>query len=143
MKPTQTTKSVKEKDIKRNWHLIDAKGKVLGRLAPEIASLLQGKHKRNYVSYLDCGDYVVAVNAAAVRLTGRKESSKIYTRYSGYPGGLKTVAASALRTQNPGKMIENAVSGMLPKNKYRSDRLRRLYLYKDENHKFKNKFTKK
>lgn len=143
MKATQTTKSVKEKDIKRNWHLIDAEGKVLGRLAPEIAIKLQGKHKRNYVSYLDCGDHVVVVNAGQVVLTGRKEASKIYTRYSGYPGGLTTVSVATVRSQNPGKLIENAVSGMLPKNKYRSDRLRRLYVYKDENHEFKDKFIKR
>lgn len=141
MKATKTTKPVKERDLKRDWHLVDAKEKVLGRLAPGIASYLQGKHKRNYVSYLDCGDHVVVVNAKDVTLTGRKEKSKVYTRYSGYPGGLKTVSVSAMRSKNPAKIIEQAVSGMLPKNKYRSDRLRRLHVYKDEEHEFKNKFV--
>jgi large subunit ribosomal protein L13 len=142
MKATQTTTSLKEKNVKRNWHLVDVKGKILGRTVPEIAKYLQGKHKRDYVSYLDCGDYVVVVNAVQVVFSGRKESSKVYTSYSGYPGGLKTVTLSDMRDKNPAKIIENAVSGMLPKNKYRSDRLRRLYVFKDENHKFQDKFTK-
>ncbi|MCS6956715.1 MAG: 50S ribosomal protein L13, partial [Patescibacteria group bacterium] len=86
-KITQQTKSVKEKEIKRNWHLIDVKGKVLGRIAPEIAKLLQGKNKVNYVSYLDLGDNVVVINAKDIVLTGKKTNSKIYTNYSGYPGG--------------------------------------------------------
>lgn len=143
MRATKTTISVKEKNIKRNWHLIDVKGEVLGRVAPGIAAYLQGKNKRDYVSYLDSGDYVVVVNAFQVRLTGRKESTKVYRRYSGYPGGLKTVAVSTVRSRNPGRMIENAVSGMLPKNKYRSDRLRRLFVFSDDNHPYKDKFVKK
>ena len=143
MKPTQTTKSVKIKDNQRDWYLLDAKGKVLGRLAPEITKKLQGKHKRNYVSYLDCGDFVVVVNAKQVVLTGRKEMSKTYTRYSGYPGGLKTISVATMRDRNPAKMIENAVSGMLPKNKYRSDRLRRLFIFAEKDHPYSDKFVKK
>lgn len=142
MKATATTKSLKEKDIKRNWHKIDVKGKVLGRVVPEIAKLLQGKNKVDYAPYLDCGDYVVVVNASQVELTGRKASTKTYRRYSGYPGGLKEEKFSDLLTSNPKKIVENAVSGMLPKNKFRTDRLRRMHVFKDENHKFSDKFSK-
>lgn len=142
MKATVSTKSVKEKNIKREWHLIDAKGKILGRMTPGIAKFLQGKHKKDYVPYLDCGDYVVVVNAASVAVSGRKSKSKTYTRYSGYPGGLKTETFSGLLEKNPAKIIEMAVSGMLPKNKFRSDRLRRLYVSRDESHKFSDKFSK-
>ncbi|MGB9707564.1 MAG: 50S ribosomal protein L13, partial [Microgenomates group bacterium] len=88
-KITEQTKPVKASQIIRCWYEIDVKNKVLGRIAGKIAQLLQGKHKTNYVPYLDCGDYVVATNAQAVKLTGKKAENKIYTRYSGYPGGLK------------------------------------------------------
>lgn len=142
MKASQTTTSIKEKNIVRAWHKIDVKGKILGRIVPDITKLLQGKHKKDYAPYLDCGDYVVVVNAALVKLSGRKSSTKSYTRYSGYPGGLRTETFSELLTKNPAKIIENAVSGMLPKNKFRTDRLRRMYVSKDENHKFNDKFSK-
>ncbi len=142
MKTTATTKSLKEKNIQRNWHKIDVKGKVLGRIAPEIAKYLQGKHKRDYAPYLDCGDYVVVINASEVVLTGRKAGSKTYTRYSGYPGGLRVDKFADLLVKNPTRIIENAVSGMLPKNKFRTDRLRRMFVSKDENHKFNDKFSK-
>jgi large subunit ribosomal protein L13 len=142
MKVTITTESLKEKNIKREWHKVDVKGKVLGRITPHIAKLLQGKHKKDYAPYLDCGDYVVVVNASEVVLTGRKAATKTYSRYSGYPGGLKVDKFSELLVKNPAKIIENAVSGMLPKNKFRTDRLRRMYVSKDGNHKFNDKFSK-
>ncbi len=141
-KLTQQTKPVKEKDIKRNWHLIDVNGKTLGRIVPKIAQLLQGKNKVNYVSYLDVGDYVVVINAKKIVVTGKKDQSKVYTRYSGYPGGLKVEKFSDLINNNPEYIIKHAVSGMLPKNKYRDQRLKRLYIFSDENHSFKDKFVK-
>ena len=139
---THSTKPVKAKEIKRNWHLIDVKGKVLGRVASEVAKLLQGKHKWNYSTYLDSGDYVVVINAKDVVVTGKKAQTKIYTNYSGYPGGLKSIRFEALLKKNPKKLVQHAVSGMLPKNKLRDRRLARLYVFSDENHSFKDKFIK-
>jgi len=136
---TQSTKSVKEKEIKRVWHHIDIKGKVLGRVAPEIAKLLQGKHKRDYSTYLDSGDYVVITNARRVVVTGKKSQSKIYTSYSGYPGGLKSIRFEDLLKKNPDKVIRHAVSGMLPKNKLRDRRLTRLFVFPDDKHPYSEK----
>ena len=142
MKATHSTKPVSEKNIKRDWHLVDVKGKVLGRVASQIAKLLQGKGKSDYVSYLDCGDNIVVINAQSIVVTGQKSNDKTYNHYSGYPGGLRTYSYAELMETNPGKIIENAVSGMLPKNTFRSDRLRRLHVYRDENHTFGDKFKK-
>lgn len=142
MKAKETTRSLKEKDIVRNWHKVDVKGKVLGRVVPEIAKLLQGKNKKDYAPYLDCGDYVVVVNASQVVVTGRKANTITYRRYSGYPGGLKEEKFADLISSNPKKIVEAAVSGMLPKNKFRTDRLRRMFVFKDENHNYNDKFTK-
>ena len=137
---TISTKPVKAKEIKRDWHLIDASSKILGRLAPEIVKLLQGKHKRNYVPYLDMGDYVVVINAKKVIVSGKKDDQKIYTRYSGYPGGLKEISFNKLLEEKPEEIVKRAVSGMLPKNKLRKKRLARLYVFADENHPFADKF---
>jgi len=112
---TISTKPVKAKEIKRDWHLIDASSKILGRLAPEIVKVLQGKHKRNYVPYLDMGDYVVVINAKKVIVSGKKADQKIYTRYSGYPGGLKEISFNKLLEEKPEEIVKRAVSGMLPK----------------------------
>ena len=133
----------KAKDVKRGWHLVDAKDAVLGRLSTQVAIFLMGKHKPTYSNHMDMGDYVVVINASRIELTGKKPKQKVYRSHSGYPGGFKEVKFEKMIKEQPEKVIEHAVSGMLPKNKYRSDRLRRLYLYKDENHEFKNKFTKK
>ncbi len=137
---TQSTKSVSGKNIKRNWHLIDVKAKILGRIAPEAAKLLQGKHKRDYSTYLDSGDFVIIINAKDIMVSGKKSTAKVYTNYSGYPGGLKTIRFDAVLKKNPDKIIRHAVSGMLPKNKLRDRRLARLYVFADENHPYKNKF---
>lgn len=137
---TKSTKPVKEKDIKRNWHILDMKGKVLGRSIPEVSRLLQGKQKANYVSYLDIGDYVVVINAKFVKVTGKKSKAKIYTSYSGYPGGLKKINFADLLVRKPNEVIRRAVSGMLPKNKLRDRRLARLFIFADEKHPYKDKF---
>lgn len=137
---TKATKPVQEKDIQKMWHLIDVKGKVLGRIVPEIVQLLQGKHKRNYVSYLDSGDFVVVINAKDIVLTGKKSQTKVYTRYSGYPGGLKVIKFSELLKKKPEEIIRHAASGMLPKNKHRDRRLARLYIFPDDKHTFGLKF---
>lgn len=141
-KLTQSTKSIKESEIKRDWHLVDVGGCVLGRITPQIAKLLQGKHKTTYVPYLDMGDYVVVINAKKVILTGRKANVKTYTRYSGYPGGLRTATFKDLLEKNPGVVIKHAVSGMLPKNKHRDLRLGRLFVFPDEKHSYQEKFKK-
>lgn len=135
---TQSTKPVSISKIKRAWHLINVEGKILGRIAPTIAMLLQGKHKVDYVPYLDCGDYVVVINAAKVRLTGKKPETKKYTRYSGYPGGLKEINFDKLLKENPAEVIRHAVGGMLPKNKLRDQRLKRLFVFADEKHPYQN-----
>lgn len=131
---SKTTRSVSAKEIQRSWHLIDANGKVLGRIVTEIASFLQGKHKVENVPYLDMGDNVVVVNATGVRLTGRKEQSKVYQSYSGYPGGRKETSFKSLRKENAPEIIRQAVSGMLAKNKHRDARLARLFVYEGSEH---------
>lgn len=139
---TKQTQSVKEKEIKKEWHLIDVSGKILGRFSPEVARLLQGKNKINYVPYLDSGDYVVIINASKIIITGNKDKTKVYTKYSGYPGGLKKIAYKDVISNNPEFIIKHAVSGMLPKNKFRNERLKRLFVYSDNNHPHKDKFKK-
>jgi len=133
------TKSTKKSEIKRNWHLIDAKDQILGRLSTKIASLLMGKHKPYYVSHLDCGDYVVVVNAADVQVSGRKRKQKMYYRHSGYPGGFKEISFEQQMAKDPRKVIHHAVAGMLPKNKLRDQRLARLKIFVDEKHPYEDK----
>ncbi|MCL5970628.1 MAG: 50S ribosomal protein L13 [Patescibacteria group bacterium] len=135
------TKSTKLKDIKREWHLIDVKGKILGRTASDIALLLMGKAKPNFVRNLDLGDYVVVINAKEVKVTGNKESLKNYYRHSGYPGGFKKETLSELREKNPGKIIRHSVSGMLPQNKLKAKMLKRLFIFKEKEHNYKDKFS--
>jgi len=103
--------------VERQWHVIDAEGQVLGRIASDAARLLQGKHKAVYTPYIDTGDHVVIVNAAKVRLTGRKEEQKLYRYHSGYEGGLREERATIVRQRKPGRLLEEAVRGMLPKTK--------------------------
>ena len=104
-------------EVKSEWWVLDAEAQVLGRLASRAAVLLMGKHKPDYTPFLATGDHVVVINAAKVRLTGRKEQDKIYRRYSGYPGGLKEASAAKVRATRPERMVEEAVRGMLPKTK--------------------------
>ncbi|OGK20615.1 50S ribosomal protein L13 [Candidatus Roizmanbacteria bacterium RIFCSPHIGHO2_02_FULL_37_13b] len=137
---TLQTKPVKQKDIKRAWHLIDAKKKIVGRLASEVAKLLIGKHKVDYVEYLDIGDNVVVINASKIELSGKKELTKTYSRYSGYPGGLKRVSFKELKDKRPEEIVRHAVYGMLPKNKLRARRIIRLFTFRDNKHPFEDKF---
>lgn len=136
------TYSVKKKDIKRQWHLVDLKGKILGRVATQIAILLQGKNKVYYTPHLDCGDYVVAINTEKVKTTGKKTKEKIYYRHSGYPGGLKAVTFEQQMAKDPRKIIQWAVKNMLPKNKLRDKRMKRLKVFVAGEHKYKDKFKK-
>jgi large subunit ribosomal protein L13 len=116
------------------WHIIDAGGRVLGRIATEAARLLQGKHKATYTPFIDTGDHVVIINAGKVKLTGRKEEQKIYRQHSGYEGGLKEVRARVVREKKPTRMVEEAVHGMLPKTKMGAAMYRKLKVYAGPDH---------
>ncbi|PJC28323.1 50S ribosomal protein L13 [Candidatus Shapirobacteria bacterium CG_4_9_14_0_2_um_filter_39_11] len=134
-----TTYSPKVSEIKHFWHLIDANGQILGRLASEIATLLIGKNKPYFVPHLDCGDYVVVINAKEIKVTGKKETQKQYYRHSGYPGGFRQVNLKEQMAKDPRKIIEHAVAGMLPKNKLKDKRLVRLKIFIDEKHPYGKK----
>jgi large subunit ribosomal protein L13 len=118
----------------RRWHVIDADGRVLGRVATVAARLLQGKHKAGYTPFLDTGDHVVVVNAAKVKLTGRKEDQKIYRQHSGYEGGLREERARLVRQRHPERLVEEAVHGMLPKTKLGEAMYRKLKVYAGPDH---------
>ena len=122
------------KTIKSQWHVIDAEGKVLGRVATLAAKLLQGKHKPTYTPFIDTGDHVVIVNAAKVKLTGRKEEQKLYRRHSGYEGGLREERAKIVRQRNPVRIVEEAVHGMLPKTTMGSAMYKKLKVYVGPEH---------
>jgi len=133
------TLPTKIKEIKREWHLVDVGGKILGREGTNIAQLLMGKKKPYFSKNMDCGDYVVVVNASEVKLTGNKEKNKIYTNYSGYPGGLRSRTAAEVRTKKPEELITHAVGGMLPHNKLRDKMLSRLFVFAGVEHKYEDK----
>lgn len=133
----------KHKDIKRNWHLIDVKDEILGRSAVKIAKLLIGKHKPTYTPNMDDGDYVVVVNAKEVAATGKKLTDKIYTRFSGYPSGLKSTTLSEQLEKDPTKVITHAVKGMLPKNRLQSPRLARLKVFSGTDHPYQDQLKQK
>lgn len=124
----------KKEEIKRNWYLLDAKNKTLGRLATQIALLLMGKHRPDFSYHQDVGDWVVVINCEKVKVTGKKREEKVYYRYSGYPGGLKALSFRQLQEKDPRRIIFLAVRGMLPKNKLRKKRLARLKIFVGENH---------
>jgi large subunit ribosomal protein L13 len=116
------------------WHVIDANGQVLGRIATTAARLLQGKHKATYTPFIDVGDFVIVVNAATVKLTGRKEDQKIYRQHSGYEGGLREERARVVRKKRPERLVEEAVHGMLPKTKMGEAMYRKLKVYAGADH---------
>jgi large subunit ribosomal protein L13 len=122
------------KTIESRWHVIDADGQVLGRVATLAARLLQGKHKATYTPFIDTGDHVVIVNATKVKLTGRKEDQKIYRRHSGYEGGLREERAGVVRKRQPVRLVEEAVRGMLPKTKMGDQMYRKLKVYARADH---------
>ncbi len=128
------TYSTKISDIKREWHLIDASGEILGRLATQVAGLLMGKHKPLFTRNLDMGDFVVVLNADKVRVTGNKAKQKLYHRHSGYPGGLKSISFDRMMQTHPTRVIEHAVKGMLPKNKLNASMMKRLKVYAGDTH---------
>ena len=140
MKTAKLTRTISSREIKREWHLIDVKGKVLGRVVTKIASLLIGKNKADYSPNHDMGDCVVVINARHIKVTGRKEDQKVYTRYSGYPSGLAEIPFSDMKAKRPTEIVRLAVWGMLPKNKLRKPRITRLFIYPDGSHKHNDKF---
>jgi len=128
------TYQAKKEELKYQWYLVNAEGKVLGRLASELAKILRGKHKPTFTPHLDTGDFVVVVNAEKVGLTGKKLKDKIYYRHTGYPGGIKEVSAEKLLAKKPTELIRRAVKGMLPKNSLGRQMLRKLKVYAGPNH---------
>lgn len=119
-----------QKEVKRETHTLDANGQVLGRFATKIATLLIGKHKPTYSAHMDSGDFVTVTNADKIKLTGKKESQKVYYRHSGYPGGFRKISYEKMKSEHPARIIELAVRRMLPQNRLRDKRLRRLVVEK-------------
>lgn len=134
-----STNVFSSKDIKREWHFIDAKDQILGRLATQIATILMGKNKVTFVPYLDNGDYVVVTNAKLIKVTGKKLDNKRYVRHSGYPGGLKVEILGKMLPLKSGKVIEHAVWGMLPHTKLGKSMLKKLKVFSEDKHPFKVK----
>ena len=128
------TFSAKNESVRRDWFVVDAENQVLGRLASEIARRLKGKHKPEYTPHVDTGDYIVVVNAEKVAVTGNKTTDKIYYRHSGHPGGIKQVSFREMIEKHPTRVIENAVRGMLPKNKLGRAMLSKLKIYAGAEH---------
>lgn len=128
------TFSAKSHEVKRDWFVVDATDKVLGRLASEIASRLRGKHKPEYTPHVDTGDYIVVVNVEKLRVTGNKAEDKLYHRHSGYPGGLYTTNFTKLQQRFPGRVLEKAVKGMLPKGPLGYAMLKKLKCYSGPEH---------
>ena len=128
------TFSAKAHEVKRDWFIIDASGKILGRLATEIASRLRGKHKAEYTPHVDTGDYIIVTNAEKVAVTGRKFKEKVYYSHSGFPGGIKSISFDKLQKKDPARIIERAVKGMLPKNPLGREMYRKLKIYVGSEH---------
>ena len=130
-----TTKSPKKQDIERKWYLVDAKGQTLGRMAVKIAVMLRGKHKTYFVPHMDCGDFVVVINAKDLHVTGMKKEQKMYRTHSGYLGNLKSISLKKMLEEKPVKVVELAVAGMIPRNKIKKDILKKLKVYEGPEHK--------
>ena len=121
-------------DIDRSWYVVDAEGIPLGRLASEVAQILRGKQKPTYAPHMDMGDYVIVVNAGKVAVSGNKETDKVYHRHSGFPGGLRSHNLAYVRTEHPERLVQNAVRGMIPKNRLGRQTLTKLKVYADSDH---------
>lgn len=128
------TKSAKKEEVVRQWHVIDAEGEAVGRMATKIAEVLRGKHKPSYTPHVDTGDYVIVINAEKVRFSGNKWSQKEYISHTGYPGGQRRIVAEELLKKKPFAIIEKAVKGMLPKNRLGRAMFRKLHVYTGTEH---------
>ena len=129
-----STEFPSKNSISRTWHVVDADGEVLGKLASKAARILMGKHKASYTPFLDTGDHVVVINAAKVKLTGRKEENKVYRHFTGYPGGLVEMGVRRVKAARPARMVEDAIFGMLPKTKLGKQMYRKLKVYAGDKH---------
>jgi len=134
MKVVMKTFSAKSHEVKREWFVIDATDKVLGRVASEVAHRLRGKHKPEFTPHVDTGDYIVVINAAKLRVTGNKGLQKTYYRHSGYPGGIYETNFDKMQAKFPGRVLEKAVKGMLPKGPLGYAMIKKLKVYGDDNH---------
>lgn len=134
-------KPIKKSQIIRSWHLLDAKDQILGRFASKTAPILIGKNKTYFTRNLDCGDFVVVINAGLIKVTGKKEKEKKYTSYSGYPGGLTTRTFAELKERFPEKIVQKAIRNMLPKNKLTDLWMAKLYVFAGSEHKYADKFN--
>lgn len=132
-----------QKEVKRKWHLIDAKDEILGRLSSKIAMILMGKDKANYSAHMDSGDFVVVINAEKIKLSGKKATEKVYRGHSGYPGGFKEVSIIKMKKEHPTRIIEKAVHGMLPDNRLQDKRMARLKVVAGSTNPFASKFETK
>jgi large subunit ribosomal protein L13 len=128
------TFSAKTHEVKRDWYVVDANEKVLGRLATEIARRLRGKHKAEYTPHVDTGDYIIVTNADKIAVTGRKFKEKMYYHHTGHPGGIKGISFDKLQAKHPERILERAVKGMLPKNPLGRDMFRKLKIYVGTDH---------
>ncbi len=128
-----------QKEVKRNWQVIDAKGEILGRTATKIATFLVGKHKPTYSTHMDSGDFVVVLNAEKIKLTGKKDEQKVYRSHSGYPKGFKEISFSKMSKEQPERVIEHAVSGMIPDNRLKRARMTRLKVVVGEKNPYEDK----
>ena len=128
------TVSAKPAEVEQEWYVIDAENQVVGRLASQVAAILRGKHKPSFTPHVDCGDYVIIVNADKAHFSGKKETDKLYYRYSGYPGGLKTRTAKEMRQRRPDYIMRHAVKGMLPKGPLGRRMLKKLKVYASPTH---------
>ena len=131
----RTTFMANENNVERKWYVVDAEGQTLGRLASEVAEILRGKNKPTYTPHVDTGDYVIIVNAEKIHLTGNKLQNKMYYRHSNHPGGLKVRTASEMLEKFPERMLEKAITGMLPKNKLGRKMAKKLFVYRGNDHK--------
>jgi large subunit ribosomal protein L13 len=137
------TFSLKKENIKRDWWVLDAKDKTLGRLASKVAAILRGKHKPDFTPHIDNGDFVIIINADKVKLTGKKEEQKLYRKHSGYLGGLKEIPFKKKKEKDPEGIVIDAVYGMLPKNKLGRQMIKKLKVYCDEKHPHESQKPKK
>ena len=129
-----TTFMAKPQDVERKWYVVDAEGKTLGRLATQVAAILRGKHKPTFTPHVDCGDYVIIVNAEKIKVTGKKAAEKVYYRHSGYPGGQKAITFEQMIARRPVRVLELAIKGMLPHNRLGRQMYRKLKVYAGPEH---------
>ncbi len=134
------TYSPKSSEIVRKWHLFDAGGQVLGRLASQVAVILMNKHRPTFIRHMDAGDHVVIINAKKIVVTGNKAATKVYRRHSGYPGGMKVLSYQQVQDTHPERILISAISGMLPDNKLKDRMLKHLHVYSDESHPYQKQF---